>query len=62
MKRRVPPGLRCTVCNHLIGRTTSWALLACTRPNRHEILCSECSDDLLAHLALLRRELVTEST
>jgi hypothetical protein len=57
-KRRRPRGIRCCVCDHLVGQR--WAFFsdqrASVRGSRLYPLCRECGDDVLSALRRLQRE------
>jgi hypothetical protein len=60
-RRRQPRGLRCGVCNRLVGQRR-WAFLSThgfTQRRRAVSLflfCAQCADDVLAHLQLMQQE------
>lgn len=55
MPKQQARGIRCSACQHLLGRTTNWLLLA--RRNGRDVFCSECADDIFAFVRTLRTEL-----
>jgi hypothetical protein len=48
-------GFRCDGCRHLLGTTTAWSMLSGTKI-RTQMLCAECTEDVLAVVRTLQRE------
>ena len=48
-------GFRCDGCRHLLGTTTSWSMLSGTR-FKTQMLCAECTEDVMAVVRTLQRE------